>query len=76
MSEQNELQNRLKNGKTNINIFDGAMVGMSVTTIFMAFATGVSSPGTLLAASLTGLFVGLTLASRKRVSILERKTLQ
>jgi hypothetical protein len=68
---QNENQKRAKKAKENVNIFLGLTAGMLTTTIFMAFATGVSSYGTLLGASLSGLFCGLMLASRRRAGRLE-----
>lgn len=66
---------RTKKAKQNVGLFLGTMAGMAVATIFSWATTGVSSPGTILAASLTGLFVGLTIASQKRVQKLEVQAL-
>src|SRR5437870_5573945 len=72
MSNQSDLQRRLKKANGNIGVFLGSTVAMSLTTIFMWTTTGLSA-GTYLAASLSGLFVGLLLASRQRVKTLESR---
>lgn len=67
---QNEQTRRLSKAEQNVRVFLGTSAAMGSTTVFMAFATGMSY-GTFLAASLTGTFVGLMLASRRRVDKLK-----
>lgn len=57
---------RLKKAKANVSIFLGLTAAMITTTVFMAFATSVYSPGTGFAAGLAGLFCGMLLVFRRR----------
>ncbi len=68
-----ELATRIKRSKQNEGLFLGTMMAMAVATIFYAFVVGVTSPGTYLAAALTGTFLGLMLASRQRSKTLEAR---
>ncbi|MGH9993500.1 MAG: hypothetical protein ACREBU_02225 [Nitrososphaera sp.] len=66
----NEITKRLKKARENIAIFAGMAAAMSVSAVLMYAGTELS-PGTYLATGLAGVFIGLMLASAKRVQQLE-----
>jgi len=75
VSATDGAMSNISKAKGNVVLFLGTTAAMCVATIFSWATTGVSSPGTLLAASLVAVFTGLTLASRHRVQRLEARQL-